>query len=90
VACLQPISEHCQLVESLERVVNGMALWCRLRSATEAALRGASLTEAAHLAEFSDSAHRSRSFRAMYGVVPSLLFKPGQASVTFFESATNI
>jgi AraC family transcriptional regulator len=58
-------------------------LWCRLRAAAEAAMRGASLTEAAHLAGFADSAHLSRTFRATFGVRPSLLFKPGQANITF-------
>jgi AraC-like DNA-binding protein len=62
-------------------------LWCRLRAAAEAAMRGASLTEAAHLAGFADSAHLSRTFRAMFGVAPSLLFRPGQAGVTFCETA---
>jgi AraC family transcriptional regulator len=53
-------------------------LWCRLRAAADAAMRGASLTEAAHLAGFADSAHLSRTFRAMFGVTPSLLFKPAR------------
>ena len=66
--------------------VRRYVLWCRLRSAVEAAMRGASLTEAAHLAGFADSAHLSRTFRAMFGVAPSLLFKPGQAAVTFCET----
>lgn len=61
-------------------------LWCRLRAAAEAAMRGANLTEAAHLAGFADSAHLSRTFRAMFGVAPSLLFKPGQAGITFCET----
>ena len=64
-------------------------LWCRLRAAAEAAMRGASLTEAAHGAGFADSAHLSRTFRAMFGVTPSLLFKPGQARVTFCETAAS-
>jgi AraC family transcriptional regulator len=64
-------------------------LWCRLRTAAEAAMRGASLTEAAHRAGCADSAHLSRTFRAMLGVAPSLLFKPGQASVTFCETAAS-
>jgi AraC family transcriptional regulator len=62
-------------------------LWCRLRAAADAAMRGASLTEAAHLAGFADSAHLSRTFRATFGVAPSLLFKAGHANVTFCEAA---
>jgi AraC family transcriptional regulator len=64
-------------------------LWSRLRTAAEAAMRGASLTEAAHLAGFADPAHLSRTFRAMFGVAPSLLFKLGQANVTFCGAAAS-
>jgi AraC family transcriptional regulator len=64
-------------------------LWSRLRAAAEAAMRGASLTDAAHVAGFADSAHLSRTFRAMFGIAPSLLFKPGQANVTFCETELN-
>ena len=64
-------------------------LWCRLRTATAAAMRGASLTEAAHVAGFEDSAHLSRTFRAMFGVPPSLLFKIGQINVTFRSAAAS-
>lgn len=48
-------------------------LWVRLMDAIEAALRGESLTKAAHDAGFSDSAHLSRTFRAMFGRAPSFL-----------------
>lgn len=67
--------------------VRRYVLWCRLRRAAEAAMRGSSLTEAAHFAGFADSPHLTRTFRAMFGVAPSFLFRPGQASVTFCESA---
>jgi AraC family transcriptional regulator len=50
-------------------------LWLRLRAALAAALRGASLTEAAQEAGFSDSAHLSRSFRAHFGLPPRFLFE---------------
>lgn len=61
-------------------------LWCRLRAAAEAAMRGATLTEAAHGAGFADSAHLSRTFRAMFGIAPSFLFERGRLGVTFFEA----
>lgn len=64
-------------------------LWCRVRRAAEAAMCGSSLTEAAHFAGFADSAHLSRTFRATFGVVPSLFLKPGMARVTFCEIAAN-
>lgn len=44
--------------------------WARLRRAVEAALGGATLTEAAHDAGFADGAHLSRTFRAMFGLSP--------------------
>src|SRR5213083_3781780 len=62
-------------------------LWCRLRAAAQAAMRGSSLTEAAHEAGFADSAHLSRTFRATFGIAPSFLFERGRLSVTFCETA---
>jgi AraC-like DNA-binding protein len=48
-------------------------LWQRLTRATELFSRGASLTDAAHGAGFSDSAHLSRTFRRMFGIQASSL-----------------
>ncbi|MBL6748910.1 MAG: helix-turn-helix domain-containing protein [Nevskia sp.] len=48
-------------------------LWRRLRAAVQSALQTGNLTEAAHAAGFADSAHLSRTFRAMFGITPSLL-----------------
>ncbi len=48
-------------------------LWLRLTRAVERIAAGASLTEAAHDAGFSDSAHLSRTFRRMFGVAPAAL-----------------
>lgn len=42
-------------------------LWLRLMRAVELFSDGASLTEAAHLAGFTDSSHLSRTFRRMFG-----------------------
>jgi len=61
---------------ALVRRTTGMALrpyvrWCRLRRATLAVVRGATLTEAAHEAGFADSAHLARTMRAAFGVTPS-------------------
>lgn len=50
-------------------------LWQRVWRAVEVALLGATLTEAAHAAGLSDSAHLSRTFREMFGVTPSFLFE---------------
>lgn len=43
-------------------------LWLRLTRAVELFAEGASLTDAAHQAGFSDSAHLSRTFRRMFGI----------------------
>lgn len=48
-------------------------LWLRLQAAVDEALRGASLTTAAHAAGFADSAHLTRTFRRMFGITPSAL-----------------
>ncbi len=43
-------------------------LWLRVTKALEMYAAGESLTEAAHAAGFSDSAHLSRTFRRMFGI----------------------
>lgn len=48
-------------------------LWLRLTRAVESFAAGASLTQAAHQAGFSDSAHLSRTFRRMFGIPPASL-----------------
>ena len=45
-------------------------LWLRLTRAVTLMADGRSLTDAAHEAGFSDSAHFSRTFRRMFGVAP--------------------
>lgn len=45
--------------------------WRRLRLAVEALQRGASLTDAAHAAGFTDSAHANRVCHEMFGLSPS-------------------
>lgn len=46
-------------------------LWLRLYAVLDELLRSASLTTAAHAAGFADSAHFTRTFRRMFGIVPS-------------------
>lgn len=48
-------------------------LWARLARAVDAARRGADLGTAAAEAGFSDAAHLSRTFRAMFGLPPSAI-----------------
>ncbi|MFP2930541.1 helix-turn-helix transcriptional regulator [Pyxidicoccus sp. 3LG] len=46
-------------------------LWLRLNRAAESLQRGASLTQAAHAAGFTDSAHLNHAFRRTFGLNPS-------------------
>lgn len=48
-------------------------LWTRVKRAVEVSRRGGDLTQAAAEAGFSDAAHLSRTFRAMFGLSPSLV-----------------
>lgn len=48
-------------------------LWTRIKRAVAATQAGDDLTRAAVAAGFSDSAHLSRTFRAMFGLSPSLV-----------------
>jgi AraC-like DNA-binding protein len=48
-------------------------LWLRLTRALQCFAAGKPLTDAAHEAGFSDSAHLSRTFRRMFGVTPASL-----------------
>ncbi len=48
-------------------------LWLRINVAIEAAMAGASWTEAAHEAGFADSSHLSRTHRRMFGIEPTAI-----------------
>ncbi|MCE9599770.1 MAG: AraC family transcriptional regulator [Spirochaetia bacterium] len=60
--------------ESLGIPLRRYLLWVRLLRATRLLRDGISLTEAAHSAGFSDSAHFTRTFKENFGFVPSLFF----------------
>jgi AraC-like DNA-binding protein len=47
--------------------------WKRLQWAAQSIVQGDSLSHAAYNAGFSDAAHMSRTFRAMFGMSPSML-----------------
>ncbi len=48
-------------------------LWLRINLAIEAAMAGASWTEAAHGAGFADSAHLTRTHKRVFGIEPSAI-----------------
>lgn len=54
--------------------VRRYALWARMQKAAFLLKDGRTLTEAAHEAGFSDSAHMSRSFKELFGISPSAVF----------------
>lgn len=54
--------------------IRRFVVWSRTRSVIHNALQGATLTEAAHAAGFSDAAHMSNAFRRLFGFAPSALF----------------
>lgn len=58
--------------------IRRFVLWERLLLAIQQLTGGYNLTEAAHQAGFSDSAHFSRTFTRMFGLPPSLLTKNSQ------------
>jgi AraC family transcriptional regulator len=55
--------------------VRRYVLWLKMRAALDAAIDGQSLTAAAISAGFADSAHLSRTVRALIGVAPEFLFR---------------
>lgn len=62
---------HAQVGISMQRYL----LWKRLLTALQAVSRGVSLTDAAHMTGFADSAHLTRTYRTMFGHTPSEIFK---------------
>lgn len=55
--------------------VRRYVLWMKMRRALDLAITGESLTSAAMSAGFADSAHLSRSVRALLGFAPEFLFR---------------
>jgi AraC-like DNA-binding protein len=53
--------------------------WLKLQRAGGAIAGGATLGDAAHAAGFADAAHMTRTFRRMFGVVPSQLRRDSQS-----------
>jgi len=62
-------------VETVGIPVRTYQLWQKLYRASAPLQEGRSLTEAAHIAGFSDSAHYSRAFQTAYGRSPTEMFR---------------
>ena len=56
-------------------------LWQKIYQASAALLAGATVTEAAYAAGFSDAAHYSCAFQRAYGCAPSFIFKNASVKV---------
>lgn len=72
-AHLSPSRFRHLFIEQTGSVFRAYILWLRLNVAIRAAMSGYSWTAAAHEAGFADSAHLSRTFRRMFGIVPAML-----------------
>jgi AraC-like DNA-binding protein len=70
LAGLSPSRFMHTFTESLGVPLRPYVLWLRLQHAAGRLLAGASATEAAHEAGFSDAAHLSRTFRRTLGTTP--------------------
>lgn len=62
-------------VDAVGIPVRTYQLWQKLYRASAPLLAGMSLTDAAHIAGFSDSAHYSRAFQTAYGRCPTEMFR---------------
>jgi AraC-like DNA-binding protein len=74
-ACLSESRLRHLFAGQIGMPIRRYVLWLRLMTAVQFAVQGESLTQAAHSAGFSDSAHLCRTFRRMYGVTLSGLIK---------------
>lgn len=72
-ACLSPSRARHLFAAETGLSFKAYVLWQRLECAVECYAAGHSLTEAAHLAGFADSAHFSRTFRKTFGIPASQL-----------------
>ena len=68
---LSPTRFSHWFVEQTGLPMRSYVKWLRLTQALQHLAKGGRLTEAAHAAGFSDSAHFSRTFRALLGIDPS-------------------
>jgi AraC-like DNA-binding protein len=73
VAGLSPSRFMHAFTESVGIPLRPYILWLRLQRAACVLVQGATATEAAHSAGFSDAAHLTRTFRRMLGLTPTQL-----------------
>jgi AraC-like DNA-binding protein len=71
IAALSPSRFMHAFTESIGVPVRPYILWLRLQRAACDLMNGATVTNAAHRAGFSDAAHLTRTVRRMLGATPS-------------------
>ncbi len=84
LACLSESRMQHLFKQQIGIPIRRYILWVRLRHVLELALAGATLTTASHESGFSDSAHFTRTFKAMYGIAPSALLAGGAGLAHLF------
>lgn len=72
-ATLSPSRFRHLFVQQTGTSFRAYLLWLRINVAVEAAMAGASWTEAAHEAGFADSSHLTRTHRRMFGIEPTAI-----------------
>jgi AraC-like DNA-binding protein len=72
-ATLSPSRFRHLFVQETGTTFRAYLLWLRINVAIEAAMAGASWTEAAHMAGFADSSHLTRTHRRMFGIEPTAI-----------------
>jgi AraC family transcriptional regulator len=73
VATLSPSRFRHLFVQETGTSFRAYLLWLRINVAIEAAMAGASWTEAAHESGFADSSHLTRTHRRMFGIEPTAI-----------------
>jgi AraC family transcriptional regulator len=72
-ATLSPSRFRHLFVQETGTSFRAYLLWLRINVAIEAAMAGASWTEAAHEAGFADSSHLTRTHKRMFGIEPTAI-----------------
>lgn len=75
VACLSESRLSHLFKKEIGIPIRKYVLWCRLQHAIRHFLEGHTLTQAAHLAGFSDVSHFTRTFVSTFGMSPSQILR---------------